>query len=147
MQHVDVFQSHPSRSTSTCFSLTLHADVLFQKAELGAGPITMTLMRERAVDFTYPIYSFEAVSVRNKPPGPPSDDEVRTAGGATHGCEAGRGRHAGCEAGGGATHGCEVGKRAPRMGAKWEGAPLMGARRGGVPLMGVKWGRGRHSWV
>ena len=39
----------------------------------------MTLMRERAVDFTFPVYSFEAVSVRSKKSGG-EQDGVRWAG-------------------------------------------------------------------
>ena len=46
--------------------------VCCQKVDVGAGPITVTQGREEAVDFTLPIYSFEAVGVRNKPAG--SDD-------------------------------------------------------------------------
>ena len=50
--------------------------LIFQNANVGAGPITVTMNREKVVDFTNPIYSFEAVSVRLKPPGPPDDLQV-----------------------------------------------------------------------
>ena len=48
-----------------------------QNAHIGAGPITVTQNRMKAVDFTLPIYSFEAVGVRYRPPGPSDDLQVR----------------------------------------------------------------------
>lgn len=61
--------------TLCCFELH---KLIFQNANVGAGPITVTMNREKAVDFTNPIYSFEAVSVRLRPPGPPDDLQVGT---------------------------------------------------------------------